>query len=204
MDGLPDPVDFARDSWARAKAWARRQDPRDVALCAGAGLVGLGLGVAASRLGGAGGEGAAALRRATSAVARAEAEAETARRVAKRDVEEAKRFGVQKFAGSVFGVADSLRLARGAAGADAEAFAALESQLHAALAAHHVTCFEPSPGEAFDPATMEALRADAAPDGGRAVVAEVLQRGYVLHDRVIRAAAVVTTNAGDGGGEAAT
>ena len=48
-----------------------------------------------------------------------------------------------------------------------------------------------------------ALRADAAPDGGRAVVAEVLQRGYVLHDRVIRAAAVVTTNAGDGG-EAAT
>ena len=51
MDGLPDPVDFARDSWARAKAWARRQDPRDVALCAGAGLVGLGLGVAASPLG---------------------------------------------------------------------------------------------------------------------------------------------------------
>ncbi|KAH8060728.1 hypothetical protein JL722_4841 [Aureococcus anophagefferens] len=166
MDGLPDPVDFARDSWARAKAWARRQDPRDVALCAGAGL----------------------------------AEAETAR-ASRRDAEEAKRFGVQKFAGSVFGVADSLRLARGAAGADAEAFARRASCTLAPP--HQVTCFEPSPGEAFDPATMEALRADAAPDGGRAVVAEVLQRGYVLHDRVIRAAAVVTTNAGDGG-EAAT
>ena len=188
-----DPVDFARDAWARAKKWATRQDPRDVALVGGAGLVGLGLGVAGARLA-AGGGSAQALRRLSSAVARAEAEAETARRVAKRDVDAAKLFGAQKFATSVFGVADSLRLARTAEGADAEAFQALEAQLHAAFASHNVTCFEPRPGDAFDPDTMEALRAAVAPSGGKTVVAEVLQRGYVLHDRVIRAAAVVTTD----------
>ena len=149
-----DPVDFARASIARAKRWGRSLDPRDVALVGCSGVVGLGLGVAGSRLFMRGGSASSkAVRQLTSAVKRAEADAESARRVAKRDVEESKRFGVQKFASSVFGVADSLRLARSAKGADVEGFTALENQLHAALGAHHVTFYEPSIGDTIDPAT---------------------------------------------------
>ena len=75
-------------------------------------------------------------------------------------------------------------------------YSALDAQLHAALAANNVTPFAPEPGDAFDPATMEALRA-LSPPSGPPVVAEVLQRGYTMHDRVVRAAAVVTRDAED-------
>ena len=135
-----------------------------------------------------------ALRRLTAVVKTAEADADAARRTAARDVAEAKRFGAQKVAASFFGVADSLALARQQGSADTAAYDALDAQLHAALAANNVTPFAPEPGDAFDPATMEALRA-LSPPSGPPVVAEVLQRGYTMHDRVVRAAAVVTRDA---------
>eukprot|EP00629_Pelagomonadales_sp_RCC1024_P012977 CAMPEP_0119259402 /NCGR_PEP_ID=MMETSP1329-20130426/239_1 /TAXON_ID=114041 /ORGANISM="Genus nov. species nov., Strain RCC1024" /LENGTH=180 /DNA_ID=CAMNT_0007258783 /DNA_START=614 /DNA_END=1152 /DNA_ORIENTATION=+ len=179
---LPDPVDFARDAAAKIRRAARQTDPRDVALVAAAGVLGAALGYVAG-----GGAGRRQIRALTSALKTAEADAESARRVAARDVADAKKFGAQKLASSLFGVADSLQLARTAAGADTAAYEALDAQLHAALAAQSVEAYAPAPGEPFDPATMEALRAVAPPTGGRAVVDEVLQRGYVLHDRVIRA-----------------
>ena len=90
--------------------------------------------------------------------------------------------------------AGATALARQQGSADTAAYDALDAQLHAALAANNVTPFAPEPGDAFDPATMEALRA-LSPPSGPPVVAEVLQRGYTMHDRVVRAAAVVTRDA---------
>ena len=195
-----DPVDAARAGVARLKRWARRQDPREVALFGGGALAGLALGVAGGRL--VGRTRGASASRLEAAVRRAESDAETARRVAARDVASAKKFGHAKVCSQFFGVADSLRLAVAAPGADAAGFAALDAQLHAALAASDVEVFEPAAGDTFDPECMEALRAAAPSDGGATVVAEVLQRGYRLHDRVIRAAAVATGPRAGGGGPA--
>ena len=178
-----DPVDAARAQWRRL-----RIDARDAKVATGAACVGLGLGMLM-----AGARDRRALRRLTAVVKTAEADADAARRTAARDVAEAKRFGAQKVAASFFGVADSLALARQSS-ADTAAYDALDAQLHAALAANNVTPFAPEPGDAFDPATMEALRA-LSPPSGPPVVAEVLQRGYTMHDRVVRAAAVVTRDA---------
>ena len=185
-----DPVDAARAQLARLRRTLRSIDVRDAKVATGAACVGLGLGMLM-----AGARDRRALRRLTAVVKTAEAEADAARRTAARDVAEAKRFGAQKVAASFFGVADSLALARQSS-ADTAAYDALDAQLHAALAANNVTPFAPEPGDAFDPATMEALRA-LSPPSGPPVVAEVLQRGYMMHDRVVRAAAVVTRDAED-------
>ena len=185
-----DPVDAAKAQLARLRRTLRSIDARDAKVATGAACVGLGLGTLM-----AGARDRRALRRLTAVVKTAEAEADAARRTAARDVAEAKRFGAQKVAASFFGVADSLALARQSS-ADTAAYDALDAQLHAALAANNVTPFAPEPGDAFDPATMEALRA-LSPPSGPPVVAEVLQRGYTMHDRVVRAAAVVTRDAED-------
>ena len=186
-----DPVDAARAQLARLRRTLQSIDARDAKVATGAACVGLGLGMLM-----AGARDRRALRRLTAVVKTAEADADAARRTAARDVAEAKRFGAQKVAASFFGVADSLALARQQSSADTAAYDALDAQLHAALAANNVTPFAPEPGDAFDPATMEALRA-LAPPSGPPVVAEVLQRGYTMHDRVVRAAAVVTRDAED-------
>ena len=186
-----DPVDAARAQLARLRRTLRSIDVRDAKVATGAACLGLGIGVLM-----AGARDRRALRRLTAVVKTAEADADAARRTAARDVAEAKRFGAQKVAASFFGVADSLALARQQSSADTAAYDALDAQLHAALAANNVTPFAPEPGDAFDPATMEALRA-LSPPSGPPVVAEVLQRGYTMHDRVVRAAAVVTRDAED-------
>ena len=186
-----DPVDAAKAQLARLRRTLRSIDARDGKVATGAACVGLGLGMLM-----AGARDRRALRRLTAVVKTAEADADAARRTAARDVAEAKRFGAQKVAASFFGVADSLALARQQSSADTAAYDALDAQLHAALAANNVTPFAPEPGDAFDPATMEALRA-LSPPSGPPVVAEVLQRGYTMHDRVVRAAAVVTRDAED-------
>ena len=185
-----DPVDAAKAQLSRLRRTLRTIDARDAKVATGAACLGLGVGALM-----AGARDRRALRRLTAVVKTAEAEADAARRTAARDVAEAKRFGAQKVAASFFGVADSLALARQSS-ADTAAYDALDAQLHAALAANNVTPFAPEPGDAFDPATMEALRA-LSPPSGPPVVAEVLQRGYTMHDRVVRAAAVVTRDAED-------
>ena len=184
-----DPVDAAKAQLARLRRTLQSIDARDAKVATGAACVGLGIGILM-----AGARDRRALRRLTAVVKTAEADADAARRTAARDVAEAKRFGAQKVAASFFGVADSLALARQQSSADTAAYDALDAQLHAALAANNVTPFAPEPGDAFDPATMEALRA-LSPPSGPPVVAEVLQRGYTMHDRVVRAAAVVTRDA---------
>jgi molecular chaperone GrpE len=48
-------------------------------------------------------------------------------------------------------------------------------------------------GEKFDPAIHEAIETVSAPDKTEDTVAEVVQRGYLLHDRVLRPAKVKVT-----------
>lgn len=49
-------------------------------------------------------------------------------------------------------------------------------------------------GEEFDPAKHEAIGVEANPQVGQGAVSKVLQRGYKLHDRLLRPAKVMVNN----------
>lgn len=63
----------------------------------------------------------------------------------------------------------------------------IERKLRAALELQGLTCI-PALGEAFDPCIHEAIACDT---GKRDIVLKELEKGYRLHDRVIRPARVI-------------
>jgi molecular chaperone GrpE len=124
---------------------------------------------------------------------RAKAEAENARRRAQEEVDKARKYAVEKFAGELLAVKDSLEAAL-AAGAEATP-ESLKSgveltlkQLSSVLEKNHVREVNPL-GEKFDPHLHQAI-AMVAGEGEANTVASVLQKGYLLHERVLRPALV--------------
>jgi molecular chaperone GrpE len=124
---------------------------------------------------------------------RAVAETDNVRKRAQQDVENAHKFAVERLAESLLPVADALEATLVAEGAD---LAALRSgveltlkQLRAALDKASVSDIVPAAGEKFDPhrhQAMAAVESDAEPN----TVLQVLQKGWRLHERVIRPALV--------------
>ncbi len=70
----------------------------------------------------------------------------------------------------------------------------IEKQLEDALAGHGVSVMEVKEGDAFDPSFHEAVsseeQAASEESSGKQVIAKVLQNGYKIGDRVVRAAKV--------------
>lgn len=129
---------------------------------------------------------------------RALAEAENARRRAQKDREEASRYGAANLARDVVSVADNLARAleaMPAAGEDeavaklAEGVAMVEKELSAALAKHGVKPVG-EVGQPFDHNTCQAVFEVETTDVPAGAVAQVMQKGYMLHDRLLRAAMV--------------
>lgn len=133
------------------------------------------------------------LRRVGVALQRAETEAATARRVARRDVDNATEFATQKLAKSLLPVADSLKLATASHTADAralaEGFEMLDKQFVGVLAGNGIEAFG-AVGDAFDPSKHEAIAKHEAAAGTGLCVTAVHALGYSLRGRVIRAATV--------------
>ena len=144
---------------------------------------------------------------------RALAETENVRRRAQRDREEAGKYAITAFARELVGVADNLRRAITAippeALANDEALKNLaagveltERQLLTAFERFQLRKIEPL-GEKFDSNLHQAmfeLPAEGQPTG---TVLQVLQPGYVLHDRLIRPAMVAVAKAEPGDSAAA-
>jgi molecular chaperone GrpE len=131
---------------------------------------------------------------------RAQAEAENARRRAQRDVENAHRFGLEKFCGELLPVVDSLEkaveVARALEGAGAMADG-VELSLRmflGVLAKAGVEQIDPV-GAPFDPQRHEAMAMVPNPNAEPNSVLDVLQRGYMLNGRLVRAAKVVVSKA---------
>jgi molecular chaperone GrpE len=130
---------------------------------------------------------------------RTAAELENVRKRAARDVEQARKFGVERLAGELLAVLDSLEMGVEAGGA-ASVEALLEGKkatlrlLKAALEKFGVAEIIPD-GQAFDPQLHEALsiQPSAAVEPG-AVIA-VVQKGYQLNGRLLRPARVVVAGA---------
>jgi len=118
---------------------------------------------------------------------RAVADADNARKRAQAEAAAAQKYALERFAEGLLPVLDSLEAAVNSG--DTSGIELTLKQLRAALEKSHVREIEPKPGERFDPhrhQAMAAVEADAEPN----TVVAVMQKGYHLHDRVLRPALV--------------
>jgi molecular chaperone GrpE len=131
---------------------------------------------------------------------RAKAEAENTRRRADEEIAKARKFAVESFADSLLPVKDSLEAALAIENASAEQLRegthATLRQLSQALERNKVLEIAPPAGTRFDPHQHQAISvvpppADA-PQEPNTIVA-VLQKGYLIADRVLRPALVTVT-----------
>lgn len=138
------------------------------------------------------------------AAMRAQAEAENIRRRSAREVENAHKFALEKFAGQLLPVVDSLQksveeVERHAGSGEAfdairEGIELSERLFRDTLARFGVEQVDPL-GEPFDPDRHEAVTMVEAPGAEPNSVIDVLQKGYVLNGRLLRAAMVVVSKA---------
>ena len=131
---------------------------------------------------------------------RAKAEAENTRRRADDEVSKARKYAVEGFADSLLPVKDSLEAA--IALPDATPAQMLEGvhatlrQLVSALERNKVLEINPVAGTRFDPHQHQAISVVPRPDGSAQepnTVVAVLQKGYLIADRVLRPALVTVT-----------
>ena len=127
---------------------------------------------------------------------RAKAEVENARRRADEEISKARKFAVEAFAESLLPVADSLTAGLAIADATSEQLRegseATLRQLKSALERHKVIEINPQAGAKFDPHQHQAISVVPAEQEANTVVA-VLQKGYLIADRVLRPALVTVT-----------
>ncbi|MEW5770010.1 MAG: nucleotide exchange factor GrpE [Pseudomonadota bacterium] len=125
---------------------------------------------------------------------RAKADVENARRRASEEADKARKFALEKFSGDLLAVKDSLEAAL--ATGDTASLESIKSgveltlkQLVSVFEKHAIKEINPL-GERFDPNAHQAIGMVDA-EGEPNTVASVLQKGYLLNERVIRPALVM-------------
>lgn len=137
---------------------------------------------------------------------RTAAELENVRKRAARDQENARKYGVEKLAGELLTVLDSLE-----AGLEAGANATVEdlvagkeatlNLLRSTLEKHGVSEVDPE-GEPFDPKLHEAMSMQQSTTAEPGSVLTVVQKGYELNGRLLRPARVIVAmEPGDAAGQ---
>jgi molecular chaperone GrpE len=133
---------------------------------------------------------------ANDAFLRAKADVENARRRADEEIQKARKFAVEGFAESLLPVIDSLEAAltveQNTIEQMREGVAATQKQLLSALERNRVTQINPPSGEKFNPHQHQAISVVPAEQAPNTVVT-VLQKGYLIADRVLRPALVTVT-----------
>ena len=140
---------------------------------------------------------------------RALAEAENTRRRTQRDREDFAKYSAAPLAKDILPVADNLARALAAVPKEAldndealknlvEGIAATERQLQSALERHNIKRIDPE-GEKFDSHRHQAMFEVPGTDKPGGTVVQVLQSGYILHDRLLRPALVGVAKGGSGG-----
>jgi molecular chaperone GrpE len=124
---------------------------------------------------------------------RARAETENVRRQAREEIAKAGKFGIERFAADLLAVKDALELALITENATPEQMRdgvmLTLKQLNAAFEKAHIQAIDPR-GQPFDPHRHEAMQMVES-DAPANTVVEVFQRGYLIHDRVLRPAMVI-------------
>ena len=124
---------------------------------------------------------------------RAKAETENVRRRAQEDIAKASKFAIERFAGELLAVKDSLEAALAAENPSVDSLKAGSEltlkQLVAAFEKSGLKEIDPA-GEKFDPNFHQAIsmiEADQEPN----TVVTVLQKGYLIAERVLRPSLVI-------------
>ncbi|MRX49871.1 nucleotide exchange factor GrpE [Paracoccus sp. S-4012] len=129
---------------------------------------------------------------------RALADAENARKRGERDRREAEQYGGSKLARDMLPVHDNLTRALDAANdSTREAAAGLVEgveltlrELEKVFAKHGITILNPAVGDRFDPSVHEAMFEAPVPGTRAGDIIQVMAVGFMLHDRLLRAAQV--------------
>lgn len=134
---------------------------------------------------------------------RAQAEMENIKRRTMKDVENAHKFAVEKFAKELLGVMDSLELGIQASSSDSPEVAKLREgseltlkQFQAAFAKFNIEVVDPL-GQPFNPELHQAMAQQPSADLAPNTVMAVFQKGYTLHGRLMRPAMVVVSKAAE-------
>lgn len=132
---------------------------------------------------------------------RAMAELDNVRKRAEREIDNGRKYGAERLLGELLAIADSLDLGLQAAGAPdasassiAQGMQLTQKQLADLLGRHGVAVVDPL-GQPFNPDLHEAVSAVPAPDATPNSVLTVMQKGYRLHERLLRPAMVVVAKA---------
>ena len=124
---------------------------------------------------------------------RGQAEVQNARRRADEEVSKARKFALEGFADSLLPVLDSLEAGLAVKEATIEQIRegseATLRQLKSALERNKVIAIDPAVGTKFDPAQHQAISVVPAEQEANTVVS-VLQKGYLIAERVLRPALV--------------
>ena len=129
------------------------------------------------------------------------ADYENARKRLLRDAEVERKYAAEPLARDLLAALDNLERALGAAkaagdqGPLATGVSATAAQLLDALRRHGVTRIDCGPGTVFDPNLHQAVMQQPTADFEPGQVVQVLQQGFLIHDRVLRPASVVVAAA---------
>jgi molecular chaperone GrpE len=143
---------------------------------------------------------------------RALADVENTRRRAKRDVEDARKYAASNFAKDLLNVSDNLRRALDTVNQETRdgddnvknlllGIEMVEKELLTAFERQGVSRVDPL-GEPFDHNFHQAMYEKPDTEYPNGTVAEVMQAGYVMHDRLLRPAMVAVAKGGSEGKDA--
>ncbi|MBT0588078.1 nucleotide exchange factor GrpE [Alteromonas oceanisediminis] len=138
-------------------------------------------------------------------VLRARAEMENAKRRAEGEVEKARKFALERFAGELLPVVDNLERALQVADAENDAVKPLLEGVELTMKSFMTTIskfgmelIDPQ-GESFNPELHQAMSMQESADVEPNTVIAVMQKGYQLNGRLLRPAMVMVSRAPEGG-----
>lgn len=136
---------------------------------------------------------------------RANAEMDNLRRRTERELENAHKYAVERFAQELLAVRDSLEMGVAAAEQEEASVEKIKEgteltlrMLEGAMDKFNIQSIDPQ-DEPFDPERHQAMSTVETPDKAPNTVINVMQKGYMLNDRLIRPAMVIVSRAPEAG-----
>ena len=130
---------------------------------------------------------------------RIKADMDNLRRRTQRDLENAHKFAIEKFVAELLPVMDSMELGLDAAAHDSSTIESLKegteltlNMLKTALQKFNIVEIHPH-GEQFDPELHQAMSIQESAEMDHNTVMAVMQKGYLLNDRLVRPAMVMVS-----------
>ena len=134
---------------------------------------------------------------------RAVAEMDNFRKRSEREIDNARKFAIERFAQELVPVGDALEAGINAGAANPgpallEGAQATLRQLHRAFDKGGIKIIDPA-GRPFDPEWHEAMAVQESAEQPANTVLSVIQKGYSLNGRLLRPARVIVSKSPDGG-----